>query len=106
MVRCLEGLAVVALRRGDEVRCRTVADELLALAESNGLRELEASARRWRGEAWLAEKAYARAQAEVSRAAAPAEDIGRVRLRLDTEAAPAPPVFAPGPRHAPPPPRA
>src|SRR5258708_15520516 len=100
MVRCLEGLAVVALRRGDEVRCRTVADELLALAESNGLRELEASARRWRGEAWLAEKTCARAQAEVSRAAALAEDIGRVRLPLGTEAALARPFSAQRPHDA------
>jgi tetratricopeptide (TPR) repeat protein len=100
MVRCLEGLAAVALRRGDAGRCRTVADELLALAESNGLRELEASARRWRGEAWLAEKAYARAQAELSRAAALAEDIGRVRLRLDAEAALARLLTAQGQRDA------
>jgi tetratricopeptide (TPR) repeat protein/transcriptional regulator with XRE-family HTH domain len=86
MVRCLEGLAAVALRQGDASRCRTFADELLVLAGSNGLREFEASARRWHGEAWLAEKAYARAQAELSRAAALAEDIGRVRLQMDAEA--------------------
>jgi hypothetical protein len=86
VTRCLEGLAAVALRQGDASRCRMFADELLVLAGSNGLRELEASARRWHGEAWLAEKAYARAQAELSRAAALAEDIGRVRLRMDAEA--------------------
>jgi tetratricopeptide (TPR) repeat protein/transcriptional regulator with XRE-family HTH domain len=86
MVRCLEGLAEVTLAQGDPIRCRKFADELLTLAESNGLRELEAIARRWRGEAWFAEKAYARAQPELSRAATLAEDIGRVRLRLDTEA--------------------
>jgi tetratricopeptide (TPR) repeat protein/transcriptional regulator with XRE-family HTH domain len=86
MTRCLEGLAAVALDRGDAIRCRAFADELLALAEVNGLRELEASARRWHGEAWLAEKAYAPAQAELSRAAALAEDIGRVRLQLDAQA--------------------
>lgn len=40
------------------------------LPRANGLRELEASARRWRGEALLAEKAKAVAQAELSRAAA------------------------------------
>jgi tetratricopeptide (TPR) repeat protein/transcriptional regulator with XRE-family HTH domain len=86
MARCLEGLAAVALRRGDTSRCREFADELLALAVSNGLRELEASARRWHGEAWLAEKAYAQAQAGLSRAAALAEDVGRVRLGMDAEA--------------------
>ena len=86
MTRCLEGLAAVALRQGDASRCRTYADELLVLAGSNGLREFEASARRWHGEAWLAEKAYAPGQAELSRAAELAEDIGRVRLQMDAEA--------------------
>ena len=33
------------------------------------------------------EKDYAAAQAELSRAAALAEDIGRVRLQMDTQAA-------------------
>jgi len=85
MTRCLEGLAEFSLRRGDTHRCRAYADELLALAEANGLRELEASARRWLGETWFAEKVYDRARAELSRAAALAEDIGRVRLRFDAE---------------------
>lgn len=87
VTRCLEGLAEVALRQGDASRCRSFADELLVLAASNGLQELEASARRWLGEAWLAEKAYARARAELSRAAALGAEIGRVRVRLDAEAA-------------------
>jgi hypothetical protein len=87
MARCLEGLAEVSLAQGDARRCRTFGDELLALAEPNDLRELEASARRWRGKALLAEKATAAAQAELSRAAALAEGIGRTRLQLDTEAA-------------------
>jgi tetratricopeptide (TPR) repeat protein len=84
--RCLEGLAAVSLRRGDASRCRAFADELLALAQANGLCELEASALRWRGEAWLAEKAYEPAQAELSRAAALAEPIGRARLGMDVHA--------------------
>ena len=86
-VRCLDGLAEIALAVGDASRCRRYADELLAIAEANGLRELEASARRWRGEAALAEKAYAPAQAELSRAAALADATGRVRLQWDTQAA-------------------
>jgi tetratricopeptide (TPR) repeat protein len=85
--RCLEALAEIALTAGDAGRCRGYADELLALAEANGLRELEACARRWRGEALLADKAHAAAQGELSRAAAIASDIGRTRLRLDIEAA-------------------
>jgi tetratricopeptide (TPR) repeat protein len=87
MVRCLDGLAEIALAAGDAGRCRAHADELLATAESNRLRELEAIARRWRGEALFVEKDYTAAQAELSRAAALAEDIGRVRLQLDAQAA-------------------
>jgi len=86
ITRCLEGLAEISLRQGDASRCRAFADELIGLAEPNGLRELEASARRWLGEAWIAEKAYAQAHAELSRAALLAEDVGRVRLRMDAEA--------------------
>jgi tetratricopeptide (TPR) repeat protein/transcriptional regulator with XRE-family HTH domain len=85
MVRCLEGLAEIALAAGDASRCRAYADELLAISESGGLRELEAVARRWRGEAMFAEKDHAAAQAELSRAAALAEDIGRVRLQMDAQ---------------------
>jgi tetratricopeptide (TPR) repeat protein/transcriptional regulator with XRE-family HTH domain len=86
-VRCIDGLAEIALAAGDASRSRAYGDELLAIAEPNGLRELEAGARRWRGEALLAEKAYVEAQEELSRAAALAEDIGRVRLQMDAEAA-------------------
>jgi len=87
MVRCLDGLAEIALASGSTKRCRAYGDELLALAEPNGLRELEAVARRWRGEALFVEKDYMAAQAELSRAAALAEDIGRVRLQMDTQVA-------------------
>jgi len=87
MVRCLDGLAEIALATGSTKRCRAYGDELLALAEPNGLRELEAVARRWRGEALFVEKDYMAAQAELSRAAALAEDIGRVRLQMDTQVA-------------------
>jgi len=86
MVRCLEGLAEIALAAGNATPCRVYADELLAIAEANGLRELGAVARRWRGEAMFAEKDHAAAQAELSHASALAEDIGRVRLQMDTQA--------------------
>jgi len=85
MLRCLDGLAEVSLAEGDASGCRAFADELLMLAGPNGLREREASARRWRGEASFAEGAYAQAQAELSRAAALAGEIGRVRLQMDAE---------------------
>lgn len=100
MVRCIDGLAEIALAAGDAGRCRAYGDELLAIAESNGLRELEAVARRWRGEAMFVEKDYVAAQAELSRAAALAEDIGRVRLRMDTQAALARLLAAQGQRDA------
>ena len=87
LVRCIDGLAEIALAAGDASRCRAYGDELLAIAEPNGLRELEAVARRWRGEALLAEKDYVGAQAEFSRATTLAETIGRVRLRMDAESA-------------------
>ena len=85
MIRCLGGLAEIALADGDVGRCRAYGDELLAIAEPNGLRELEAVAHRWRGEAMLADKNYAQAQAELTRSAALAEETGRVRLQMDTQ---------------------
>jgi tetratricopeptide (TPR) repeat protein/transcriptional regulator with XRE-family HTH domain len=100
MLRCLEGSAEIALAEGNPSGCRAFADELLALAEPNGLREMAASARYWRGEALLAEQAYAEAQAELSRAAALAEEIGRVRLQMDVEAASARLCSAQGRRDA------
>ncbi len=100
MVRCIDGLAEIALAAGDASRCRAYGDELLAIAEPNGLRELEAVARRWRGEALFAEKDYVEAQAELSRAAALAEDIGRVRLQMDAESALARLLAAQGQRDA------
>ncbi|MEQ1591681.1 MAG: AAA family ATPase [Thiobacillaceae bacterium] len=87
LVRCLDGLAEIALAAGDTRCCRAYADELLVIAESNGLRELDAVARRWRGEALFAEKDYVGAQTELSRAAVLVENIGRVRLQMDTQAA-------------------
>jgi len=100
MVRCIDGLAEIALAAGDARRCRAYGDELLAIAEPNGLRELEAVARRWRGEALLAEKDYVEAQTELSRAMALAEDIGRVRLQMDAQAALARLLAAQGQRDA------
>ncbi len=87
MVRCLDGLSEIAFASGDMHGCLKYADELLEIAVENGLRELEASARRWRGETLLADEAFVQAEAELSRAAQLAEDIGRVRLQLDVQAA-------------------
>lgn len=87
MARCLDGLAEAALKRGDAAACRGHAEELLELAQENGLRELEGVARRWHGEVLLAEKNVAQAQDELTRAAALAGEVGRVRLQRDVEAA-------------------
>jgi tetratricopeptide (TPR) repeat protein len=87
LVRCLDALAEIALAAGDADRCRTYADELLAIAGPNGLDEIEAAARRWRGEALLSERAFEAARAELALAQSLADRIGRVRLQIDVQAA-------------------
>lgn len=86
-LRCIDALAETALARGDAGACLAHADDLLAMAAPNRLREMEARACYWRGQAWLAQQRYAQAEVELSRAAAMADEIGRVRLQLDTQAA-------------------
>ena len=87
LIRVLDGLAEISLLAGDASHARVYADELLVLAESNQLRELEAVAHRWRGEAMLLTHDYTEAQKELSRAATLAEEIGRVRLQVDSHVA-------------------
>jgi tetratricopeptide (TPR) repeat protein len=87
LVRCLEGLAELALARGDAGACLVFADELFSLVEPAGLRELAAQARRWRGEALLAQGHHAQAKQELLAAATAAEQIGRVRLAAHANAA-------------------
>lgn len=87
LARCLEGLAELALARGDADGCLVFADELLALAEPAGAKELAAQARRWRGEALLSQHRRAAAEQELQRAVAIADEIGRVRLASDARAA-------------------
>jgi len=86
-VRCLGALAEMALLEGNAARCRAMADELLHIADTHGLRELQAVARRWRGEALLQQRAFAPALAEMTQAVALAEPLGRVRLMLDLQRA-------------------
>ena len=87
LVRCLEGLAELALAQGDATTCLRYAEELLALAQRGGLREVAAHARRLRGEG-LARRGELEAAVEsLSAAAASAEQIGRVRLARDANAA-------------------
>jgi tetratricopeptide (TPR) repeat protein len=83
LARCLGGLAELALARGDADACLRFSDELLSLAHRGGLRELEARALRWRGEALAAKGDPQAAKHMLSMAAATAEELGRVRLSLD-----------------------
>jgi len=86
-VRCLEGLAEIALANADSKVCLHYADRLLAIATANDLRELKAVALRWRGEAYLAEQDYQAAHTELTTAEQLANQIGRVRLQYDTQVA-------------------
>jgi tetratricopeptide (TPR) repeat protein len=81
--RCLEGLAEAALAQGDTARCRDYADRLLAFSRPNGLRELESTACRWRGAAWLAEGAVEAALEDLAAAELIADAVGRVRLQWE-----------------------
>ena len=87
MVRCLEGLTELALIRGDAEGCLALAAELLSHAKTAGLKELAAQARRWRGEALAATGKHEAATEQLSRAAATAEELGRVRLAWDATTA-------------------
>ena len=80
---CLEGLAELSLARGDAIRGLGFADELLALAQAGGHKELAAQARRWRGQALAALGEREAAAAELSACAATAQELGRLRLALD-----------------------
>jgi tetratricopeptide (TPR) repeat protein len=82
-VQCLEGLAELYLARGEAGTAGRYAEELLAMAEKNGLREILARAHRWRGEALMAEGQFEYAEEVLKQAAELATEIGRVRLEWD-----------------------
>ena len=86
-VRCLEGLAELALARGDADAALRFSGELLELAQGGGLKELAAQAQRLRGEALAARGERDAAKDSLSRAVAVAEGLGRVRLARDAHAA-------------------
>ncbi|HEY3518408.1 MAG TPA: AAA family ATPase [Gammaproteobacteria bacterium] len=83
MVRCLEGLTELALRRGELGACGAFAEEMLALAEAAGMKELAARGHLWRGEALAASGKRDAAIEDLALAAAGAEELGRVRLTRD-----------------------
>ncbi len=87
MARCMEGLAELALARGNAGACLRVARDLLALAESSGLKELAAVARRWSSEALIAQGKSRAAADELAAASRAAREVGRVRLLYDVERA-------------------
>jgi tetratricopeptide (TPR) repeat protein len=87
MIRCLDALAELTLAQGAAHRCHGYATELLSAAETHGLREIESRARRWRGEALLAQDSKTEAHSELARAAELAQGVGRVRLSMDVELA-------------------
>lgn len=86
-VRCLEGLAELALAKNDPRQALQHADWLQRLAQPGGLREMVAQAHRWRGEALLALEDFNQSAAELQQALALAESIGRPRLQADVHAA-------------------
>jgi len=86
MLNCLNGLAEISIAAGDTKRSLAYSKELLAISETNGLREIESMARRWRAKAMIDENKYDAAQAELSHAWVLAEETGRARLQLDIQA--------------------
>lgn len=85
--RCLEGLAELALARGEPQAALGYADELLALAEAGDLAETRAWARYWRGRALALAAPFGEAAADLAAAAAWAEGVGRLRLAVDVREA-------------------
>jgi tetratricopeptide (TPR) repeat protein len=87
MTRCLEGLAELALARGDAAGCIAFAGEILSRAQPAGALELGAQARLWRGRALHAQGDRAAARDDLVAAAAVAEGVGRLRLAGDAHRA-------------------
>lgn len=81
--RCLEACIECALARADHGACRQAIDALWALADANGMREMQALALRRRGELLLAQGRVAEAQPLLEEALVRAERLGRPRLRSD-----------------------
>ena len=86
-VRCMEGLAELALVKGDLDRAVGYADELKTLAVRSGMRENLARAHYWRGRALLALGAHGEAESELQQGLAIAGEIGRLRLAYEVQQA-------------------
>ncbi len=83
MVRCLEALAELALRRNEPDACELHAQEMLALANGAGMTELAARGHLLRGEALAALGKRAAAVDELTLASSAAEKVGRLRVTRD-----------------------
>jgi DNA-binding SARP family transcriptional activator len=82
-VRCLEGLAELALAQGQPDEAIKQANALFTLAERGGQRENMARAHYWRGEALRMKGNLAQAEAALREALARVERIQRPRLVRD-----------------------
>ena len=82
-VRALEGLAELAVKRGEGSESLAYADQLLDLATPRGLQEVIGQAQRWRGEALLAMDDLDGAAQALTAALEIAEGVGRARLVWD-----------------------
>jgi len=85
--RCLEGLAELHGARREPERTLYYAGKLLALAAERDMREMKASAHRWRGEAFLLLEQLDEAAIELEHALRIADTVSRLRLIWDIHAA-------------------
>lgn len=78
--RCLEGLAELALAKGEPHQALAYTEQLWELAERHDLREIMARALRWRGVALLTLEQFEAAATALQQALEMAEVYGRIRL--------------------------
>lgn len=78
--RCLEGLAELALAKGEPQQALAYTEQLGELAERHDLREIMARALHWRGMALLTLEQFEAAAATLQQALEMAELYGRIRL--------------------------
>ncbi|MBE7555607.1 MAG: alpha/beta fold hydrolase [Anaerolineales bacterium] len=85
--RCLEGLAELALARGEPQQALAYTEQLWELAERHDLREIKARALHWRGMALLRLDQLETAATTLQQALEMAEGYGRIRLVWQLHAA-------------------
>jgi predicted ATPase/DNA-binding SARP family transcriptional activator/pimeloyl-ACP methyl ester carboxylesterase len=85
--RCLEGLAELALAKGEPQQALAYTEQLWKLAERHDLREIMARALHWRGMALLTLEQFETAATTLQQALEMAEVYGRIRLVWQLHAA-------------------